>query len=172
MYEPGEVIVYGSTGVCRVEAVGPRTLMRGVTKTCYTLRPLYGSDTIYVPADTTVFMRRPITRAQADELIDRIPETPDAPLPTDPAGARSTYESALQSHDCADLLALTHRIYRKTQQVRSHNRQPNQTDQRYLKRAEDLLYGELAVALGVERDQVVGYIARRLEQAEPDRAQT
>ena len=33
-------------------------------------------------------------------------------------------------------------------------------DQRYMKRAEDLLYGELAVALGIERDEVLPYIRR------------
>ena len=39
-----------------------------------------------------------------------------------------------------------------------------QMDQRYMKRAEELLYGELSVALGIERDQVVSYIARVLEE--------
>ncbi|MGN0983417.1 MAG: CarD family transcriptional regulator [Gemmiger sp.] len=162
MFEPGSLIVYGTTGVCRVVDVGQRQLMRGVVKNCYTLRPLYSNETIYIPVDTTVFMRTPITKEQADELIDHIPAQRDAPLPPDLNAAREYYDNALQSHDCASLLQLVRQIYRKAQRVRENKRQPSQTDQRYLKRAEELLYGELAVALGIERDQVVPYIARRL----------
>ena len=59
---------------------------------------------------------------------------------------------------------LVRRIYLRTQNARQSRRQPSQTDQRYMKRAEDLLYGELAVALGIPREEVVTYIAQRLEQ--------
>lgn len=167
MYEPGSLIVYGTTGVCRVEAVASRQLMRGLVKNCYTLRPLYSNETIYIPVDTTVFMREPITGEQANALIDRIPDQTDAPLPADLGAAKEYYDSALQSHDCGNLLQLVRQIYRKSQRVKENKRQPSQTDQRYLKRAEELLYGELAVALGIERDEVVPYIARRLGEEVP-----
>lgn len=162
MYEPGSLIVYGTTGVCRVEAVAPRQLMRGLVKDCYTLHPLYSNETIYIPVDTTVFMREPISREQANELIDRIPDQTDAPLPADLGTAKEYYDTALQSHDCGNLLQLIRQIYQKSQRVKENKRQPSQTDQRYLKRAEELLYGELAVALGIEREEVVPYIAQRL----------
>ena len=64
-----------------------------------------------------------------------------------------------------DLLRLVRQIYRRTQSARQSRRPPSQTDQRYMKRAEDLLYGELAVALGIPREEVVPYIAHRLEAA-------
>ena len=35
-----------------------------------------------------------------------------------------------------------------------------------MKRAQNLLYGELAVALGIEKDGVEQYIASRMEQIE------
>ncbi len=167
MYEPGSLIVYGTTGVCRVEAVAPRQLMRGLVKNCYTLHPLYSNDTIYIPVDTTVFMREPITGEQANALIDRIQDQSDAPLPADLSAAKEYYDSALQSHDCGSLLQLIRQIYRKAQRVKENKRQPSQTDQRYLKRAEELLYGELAVALGIEREEVVPYIAKRLGDETP-----
>ena len=37
-------------------------------------------------------------------------------------------------------------------------------DERYLKRAEELLYGELAVALDIPREEVAGYIAAEAER--------
>lgn len=163
MVEPGSLVIYGSTGVCRVEAVGPKKLMRGVTKTCYTLIPLYSRETITVPVDSPVFMRAVIDREQAEQLIDRIPEEPPEPIPADTIAARECYERALSTHSCDDLLRLVRRIYLRTQNARQSRRQPSQTDQRYMKRAEDLLYGELAVALGIPREEVAPYIARRLE---------
>ena len=41
MYQVGDLIVYGGTGVCRVMEVGPQTGGR----LYYTLEPVYGSPT-------------------------------------------------------------------------------------------------------------------------------
>ena len=38
-----------------------------------------------------------------------------------------------------------------------------QIDQKYMKRAEKMLYGELAVVLGMEYDEIQPYIHKRVE---------
>lgn len=81
MFQPGSLIVYGSTGVCRVEDVGPKKIMKDILKTCYTLTPLYSRETITVPVDSPVIMREVISREQAEQLIDRIPEEEPAAVP-------------------------------------------------------------------------------------------
>ena len=43
MYQVGDLIVYGGTGVCRVMEVGPQTGGR----LYYTLEPVYGSCRIF-----------------------------------------------------------------------------------------------------------------------------
>ena len=40
-------------------------------------------------------------------------------------------------------------------------------DERYMKQAERLLYGELSAALGIPFEEVQPYIARRVEEAPP-----
>ena len=59
MYERGVLIMYGNSGVCRVEDVAPMKGSRGAEKNrlYYKLSPVYGSGTIYVPVDTKIFMR-------------------------------------------------------------------------------------------------------------------
>ena len=42
-------------------------------------------------------------------------------------------------------------------------RKTSQTDERYLRMAEDLLYGEFAVALDIPRDDVRKYVETRVE---------
>ena len=45
----------------------------------------------------------------------------------------------------------------------THLAKPSQLDERYMKRAEDLLHGELAYALGISKESVPDYITRVIE---------
>lgn len=51
--------------------------------------------------------------------------------------------------------------YRET--VRK-GRKMGQVDQRYRKKAEGLLHGELSIALGIPLDQVEGYIQQNMQE--------
>ena len=74
MYQVGELIVYGGTGVCRVEAVAtPQQRGPEAGRQYYLLKPLYQDGTIRIPVDSKVFMRPVISRQEAEALIDAIP---------------------------------------------------------------------------------------------------
>ena len=73
MYAAGDKIIYGSSGVCVVtEIFTPNFSREERGRKYYKLRPLYGTETIYAPVDTTAFMRPVISRAEADALIDQL----------------------------------------------------------------------------------------------------
>ena len=76
MYKKGEYVIYGNNGICRIENIGiPKgTPMAASGKEYYTLSPVFGSGNIYAPLDTKVFMRPILTKAQAEELIEQIPQ--------------------------------------------------------------------------------------------------
>ena len=159
MYQAGDLIIYGSTGVCEVTSVQP-SAFPGEDRLYYTLSPRYGTETIYIPVDSPVFMRRVISREQAETLIGQIPDVRESTLSGDHRAAAEQYEASLKTHDCTELLRLIKTAYLKTRRSVQSGRKPGQTDQRYLKRAEAQLYGELAVALGIQPDEVRGYIER------------
>ena len=69
----------------------------------------------------------------------------------------------------AELVELTMSIHAKKQQAEEQKRKFGVLDERYMKRAEDMLFGELAVALNIERSAVPGYIAERLKRLSADR---
>lgn len=74
MHQVGELIVYGGTGVCRVEAVEtPQQRGPEAGRQYYLLKPLYQDGTIRIPVDSKVFMRPAISRQEAEALIDAIP---------------------------------------------------------------------------------------------------
>ncbi len=163
MYRAGEFIVYGTSGVCKVEAVGKSPFEGEEDKLYYTLTPVAGTETIYLPVDSPVYTRPVITRAQAERLIAAIPSIEEDHF-TSHSLRMSTehYQTVLRSHDCRELVQLIKAVYAKS---RRSGRRVSQIDQRYRKRAEDLLHGELAVALGIPIDEVQPYISRSISEA-------
>ena len=160
MYQPGEFIVYGTSGVCRVDVVGKPPFDGEEDKLYYTLTPVSGTETIYIPVDSPVYTRPVISRAQAERLIEAIPSIEEDAFSSHSLRMSTEhYQAALQSHDCRELVQLIKTVYAKS---RRGTRRVSQIDQRYRKRAEDLLHGELAVALGIPVGEVQPYIARTI----------
>ena len=77
MYQVGDLVMYGNTGVCRVEDIGHPQGISEKEQLYYTLAPVYDKEVIYTPVDTKAFMRPVMSRADAERFIDRIPEIPE-----------------------------------------------------------------------------------------------
>ena len=77
---------------------------------------------------------------------------------------RSHYQQRLGTFHCEDLVELTMSIYAKKQDAARQQKKFGATDERYLKRAEELLFGELAVALEIPREQVQEFISQRIRK--------
>lgn len=165
MYQAGDLILYGSTGVCRVTEIVAKKLSRTEPERMYyILTPLYQTGTITTPVDNSkVFTRPVISRQEALDLIDRIPGIQaEAYHNQNLQQLENHYKSAMESHDCFDLLRLTMSTYRKKKEREEAKLKFGAVDRRYMERAEALLYGELAVALDIARDAVEAFIQERL----------
>ena len=166
MFQPGDLVVYGATGVCRVEEITrPNTTGPDRNRQFYLLKPLQQDGVIYTPVDNQKVPTRSVISAQeAEALIDLIPtiQAEAYHAPTLQALAQH-YQSAVHTHDCRDLLELMMSIYAKRRQVESQKRRLGMVDERFMKQAERLLYGEFSVALGIPYDSVQPYIAHRIE---------
>lgn len=168
MYQVGDLIIYEQTGVCRIDEIGaPAVPYLDKGKTYYTMAPMYSTETIYVPVDTKAFMRPIMARAEAEELIRRIPAIGEETIEIKNLQMLSIhYQASFQTHDCNDLVRLIKTVYLKNENAQKSGKKPGKIDERYLKRAEDLLYGELAAALGIPRECVPDYIKRTLASLE------
>ena len=167
MFQAGDLVVYGTTGVCRVESIDqPNMTGADRHKKYYRLKPFYQDGVIYTPVDNTKVSIRPvISREDAENLIDLIPgiRAEAYRAPTLQALAQH-YQTAFRSHSCQDLVELIMSIYTKQQETTSQNRRLGMVDERFLKQAERLLYGELAVALEIPFDEVQPYIFNRVKR--------
>ena len=168
MYQKGDLIVYGSSGVCRVEEIGPLKGAGGVKekRDYYTLSPVLGSGVIYIPADTAMFMRPVLTKEQVDALIDRLPALDEKECElSNLRQLTEHYHAAFESHQCEELLLLIKALYLRGQNTTKQGRRVGLTEMKYRKHAEELVHGEFAVALGIPYEQVPEYISARLAQS-------
>jgi CarD family transcriptional regulator len=165
VYQVGDLIVYGGEGVCRVEEIGTPKIS-GVNKErqYYTLSPLYRTGKVFAPVDANVFMRPVITRDEAITLIRGIPEMETTVYENSNLRfLNEYYQQRLQNYTCAGLLQLIRNTHAKREVMISRGKKLGLVDERYMKRAEDMLHGEFAVALGIARGDVPQYIADALE---------
>ncbi len=151
MFQPGQLVVYGGEGVCRVVDVGiPDLSGMKTTRTYYTLCPVGRNVTVYVPTDKTDALRPVMTADQAKALIRRMPEIDPLPVShTGPFMQRDSYEHALHYH--------------KQHPSDARQRQPGRIDEEYRKRAENILYSEFSAALGIPFEDVPAYICKAVQ---------
>ena len=165
MYQKDDLIVYGSSGVCRVVEIGPLKGTGGAkgNRDYYTLSPVFGSGVIYTPVDTTVFMRPILTKEQVEDLIDRIPTLEERECNVSNLRMLTEhYHAAFESHRCEDLLRLIKELYQRGQNSIKQGRRIGLTEMKYRKQAEELVHGEFSVALGIPYNEVEQYITQRL----------
>lgn len=162
MFSVGEKVVYGQTGVCIIEDIIEKELVRNQKRLYYVLKPVYQQNNIiYAPADSDkVFIRPVMTAREADQLILKIPEIKEKSQKKEMSAEE--YRAELSSHQVSDLVGLTAVIYEKKKAVKAQKKKLGFSDEKYMRLAEDLLFGELATALDIPVSDVVGYISEKL----------
>ncbi|GFH94743.1 hypothetical protein IMSAGC003_01275 [Lachnospiraceae bacterium] len=168
MYSVGQYVVCGNKGVCTVEDITTLDIS-GVDKAklYYILKPQYiTASTVYVPVENAASLREVLTREQAERLVSRIPEIDPLKISNEKL-VEQEYRSCMRSNDSTEWVRVIKTIHGRRQKRLQAGRKETAVDGRYYKQAEDSLYGELAVALGMDRSQVCSYIADRLQGKAP-----
>lgn len=169
MYQKGEYVIYGNSGICRIEEIGIPANYPRVTagKQYYTLLPVFGSGMIYAPIDTRVFMRNIMTRQEAEALIEQIPEIKEEAFAGQDVRALSEkYKECLDTHQCEDLVRLMKTIYKKEKSMAESGKKLAKTEQDYGRMAKELLHQEFSMALGIPCEEVEAYILKRVKKLE------
>ena len=164
MFEKGEYIVYGSNGVCEVTDIRNMDL-KGIPKDklFYVLTPYnQKGSTVFTPVDSTkTVMRKVLTKEQALELIDNMPEVEELYFSNEKV-REEKYKECIRSCDCEQCIRVIKTLYLRRDEKIAQGKKFAATDERYLKLAEDNLYSELSVALGMTKKEVQRYIEEKL----------
>ena len=152
MFEIGEYVVCGAKGVCQIRDI-THIDMSGADKEklYYVLAPVGDKNgTIYVPTDSEkIIMRRTISKEEAERLIDD-------------KQREETYKEALRTCDYHAWVSIVKTLYQRKKERLAQGKKATAVDERYMKAAENGLYGELSLTLGVPREKMEDYIRERL----------
>ena len=168
MFQKDDYVIYGNNGVCTVKDIGPLDIP-GVPKEriYYTLIPYYAKDSqIFTPVDSNkVVMRTLICEEEIMQLINEISSI-ELLWITDEKQRETQYKEALRTCDCRELVRIIKTIYQRNQARIAEGKKMTASDEKYFHLAEESLYGEFAITLGMERDQVRDFIFKKVEQRE------
>ena len=162
MFSVGDKIVYGENGVCTVAKVAPLDHAGASPgKLFYHLEPLIGSGTYYTPVDSGAFMRPVISREEAEALIDAMPSI-------EPAICRDNrfnhvdafYKELFRQHSCEALVAIVKGLRERMNEKKTKSSRAEST----MRRARDMLLGELSIALDMDISEVEPYILERISK--------
>lgn len=164
MFEIGDYIVYGHNGTCQVEDITYLD-MSGADKDrlYYVLLPVNRKgNKVYSPVDSNkVKARKILTREEADELISEIPDLEQLWISNDKL-REEQYKDAMKDCDCRQWVRIIKTLYLRKKERIAQGKKVTSVDEHYLKLAENQLYGELSVVMGVDKDEMEGYIIQRI----------
>lgn len=168
MFEIGDYIIYGNSGVCEVVEIGPIQLNgRDNDKLYYTLEPVYEKGSkVYTPVgNKKVLMRKIISKEEAFELIDNIPNIEFEIDLTDKERERSIKES-LRTIDCEEWIKILKALHHRKQERHADGKKMTSSDEKFMQAAEDCLYGELSISLDMPKEEIGDFLLNRLKEAE------
>lgn len=165
MFKEGELIMYGTMGVCKVIRIArPDFLDEDDETLFYFIEPIYKSGTFYAPVNSdNISLRKVISQKEAKDLIGSIGRIRPKVFSTVSVQQLSQhYQDIIDTHDARELIKLIKSIYAKEEECKKKNKKLGQIDKRYLKKAEELLYGELACSLKKDLNQIEEMVKGKL----------
>ncbi len=166
MFKRGDYVVYGTSGVCRVEDVTTMD-MKDVPRDrlFYVLAPSgQRGGRIFTPVDNQKTpMRRIMNREEASQLIRQMPDIEELWI-TNEKQREENYKQCMKSCDCREWIRIIKTLYLRKMERNAQGKKITATDERYLKMAEEYLYSELEIPLNIPRDQMEQYITGQITQ--------
>ncbi|MEG2775316.1 MAG: CarD family transcriptional regulator, partial [Acetivibrio sp.] len=95
-------------------------------------------------------------------LIDHIKDVEVLWIP-DEKGREEAYQTALNTCNCEELVKIIKTLYVRNESRIADGKKMTNSDRKYLKLAEEFLYGELALPLGIEKSEVEAFIIEKCD---------
>lgn len=156
MFKTDEYVFHIHCGVCLVRDIA--ALPGDDSGTLYyVLSPLYGDDKgniVRVPTSNAVSLRSPLTKKEAQTIIKEWPDIQQNLYIVDSKARKAAYEAAVKTGSAATIAPLLEGAYQR----KARDGHLNSMDSQFVNRVAPVVYGELALALGIEFSDVQNHI--------------
>lgn len=155
MFKIGDIIIYGSQGVCKIEKTETKQIGKQSAE-YYVLKPLFNETTcLFVPVDNenlTNKMQPVLSKNDFCKLVNEISQVNMIEI-DDENLKREQFKTAL-SGGCEMLVSLIKTIRFEREQRKQKGRKLNIFDEQTLRKAEQLFYGIAAYILEINPQDV------------------
>lgn len=145
-----------------------RTDRQGSEKTLHSAKARPQSNsTLYVPLDNDELKTKFKPLLTGDEIEEIIKEMPEEnSLWKESSSERAElYSEIIESGDRKRLAQLVRTLYLRQKHLLARGRHLHSTDERFFKNAENLLFDEFSVVLGISQDKGFDFFETRLSKA-------
>ncbi len=165
MLSIGDIIVYGSEGVCKVVDLQEIAFSSNDKKEYYILVPeLNTSSKLYLPKDNDVLMSRVKPLLTYEEIKELIQDTSNTIEWIEDSKARNKYYKELMStYNRNNVFAIAKQLYLvKTGKLVTQVNFTNWMDD-MLKKAAGILYSEFAYVVNLSEEELLPFIAGEID---------
>ncbi len=155
MYNIGDYVVYGLTGVCIISDITEEHVTGRENSKYYVLNPVFSKNaTVKIPVDNKkVILRDTICGDKASQLLEDS-KTISTVWEENYRLRSDIFREAMHSGDCSKWLWLVKTIRQKSNELSKLGKKLRQTDEFFLNNSEKLLCGELATVLNKTYDEI------------------
>ena len=163
MFKIGDVVVYGTAGVCKIEEISPKTF--GAVKTdYYVLRPLIQTaSTVFVPVENeklTCKMHPILSQEEFSEVFcaakSRAPIRPDSEIER-----REKFTEILESGNRESLIMMVYDLNNLKAEQQQSGRRLHMADERLLNSAQNLLFEEISYVFKIDISEASDYLQKQ-----------
>jgi len=164
MVNVNDVVTYGVNGICRIVEIEEKIIM-GESKNYFVLKPLDGGrSTYYVPVDNEELLgklHKILSEEEINSLIDSIPNEMTIWIENE-RERKESYKKIISDGNHSDLIRMIKTIYFHKKEREKEGKKLHMSDERFLKEAEKILYGEFGYVLNLSGDELVSYVVKRV----------
>lgn len=163
-FSKGETVVYGGSGVCEIDDIKDVRFYHERPQKYYILKPLFvnQAQVVYVPFNNeklTSKIKPVITKKEALDLIHSIDDN-NVEWIEDRNARKELFNGLLSSGDRKNIIDLISTISARRKQLEDEGKSLNQQDEKILTDAQRRMDAEFAVALGMDPQEIPGFIAK------------
>ena len=155
MFEKGEMVYYGTAGVCKVGDICKSPFDKSDDRMYYMLEPgdFSGGTIIYAPAEGgKVTLRALMAKDEAEALIASMASLEPMVI-TNEKHRREEYRTALREGTPLSIARIIKTIYERRKKAIKAQKRLSDTDAEFDKTARRAFIGEIACVLGIGNDE-------------------
>ena len=166
MFQINDYVFYESGGICRVSDIQVAPLPNmPADRQYYILQSIHESNGVsFVPVDSQqVFLRPLMSRAEAEELLERMPYI--ATIRENQSKLlRAKYIEAMRTYDPVEWVRVIKTVYLRANEKISKTQRISETERNFSDTAKRYLHAELALALELPEKEMETYLTSYLSK--------